>query len=89
MLDCWMSWNERYTVEMAEMVEPHRVYWVEECLSAQIKSTRIVTGEHEYTRYGFRKLLEHNCASIITRGPERVYARPSERPGLGWELEVV
>ena len=172
MLDCWMAWTERYTLEMAEMVAPYRVYWMEECLqphdyegfgrlNAAIKSTRIVTGEHEYTRYGFRKLLEHNCAAIwqpdvhwcggltelrriaalaaaydipviphtggtfdcihfimatpnapwaelfmpppggppevyrrfeedsqITRGSEGIYARPSERPGLGWDIEV-
>lgn len=75
MLDCWMSWTERYTIEMAEMFEPYKVYWMEECLqphdytgfgrlNAAIKSTRIVTGEHEYTRYGFRYLLEHNSAAI-------------------------
>ena len=75
MLDCWMAWTERYTIEMAEMVAPYRVYWMEECLqphdyagfgrlNAQIKSTRIVTGEHEYTRYGFRQLLEHRAAAI-------------------------
>lgn len=172
MLDCWMSWTERYTIEMAEMVAPYRVYWMEECLppydyegfgrlNQQIKSTRIVTGEHEYTRYGFRQLLDHHAAAIwqpdihwcggmtelrriaalaaaydipviphtggqrdsvhfvmattnspwaeifipppggppevyqrfeedylITRGPEGVYTRPSERPGLGWDVEV-
>ena len=75
MLDCWMAWTERYTVEMAEMMAPHRVFWMEEVLqphdyagfgrlNAQIKSTRIATGEHEYGRYGFRYLLEHNGASI-------------------------
>jgi L-rhamnonate dehydratase len=75
MLDCWMAWTERYTIEMAEMMAPHRVYWMEEVLqphdyagfgrlNTQIKSTRIATGEHEYGRYGFRYLLEHNGASI-------------------------
>ena len=75
MLDCWMAWDERYTIEMAELAAPYRVYWMEECLqphdyegfgrlNAQIKSTRIVTGEHEYTRYGFRRLLEVNGAAI-------------------------
>jgi L-rhamnonate dehydratase len=172
MLDCWMAWTERYTLEMAEMVAPYRVYWMEECLqphdyagfgrlNEQIKTTRIVTGEHEYTRYGFRQLLEHRSAQIwqpdihwcggltelrriaalaaaydipviphtggtfdcidfvmatpnapwaelfipppggpkevysryeednqITRGPEGVYARPSDRPGFGWDIEV-
>jgi L-rhamnonate dehydratase len=75
MLDCWMAWTERYTLEMADLLAPYRVYWMEECLQphdyegfgrlrAQIASTRIVTGEHEYTRYGFRKLLEHKAAEI-------------------------
>jgi L-rhamnonate dehydratase len=75
MLDCWMAWTERYTLEMVEMLAPHRVYWVEEVLqphdyagfgrlNAEIKSTRIATGEHEYGRYGFRNLLEHNAADI-------------------------
>jgi L-rhamnonate dehydratase len=75
MLDCWMALTERYTIELAEAVAPYRVYWMEECLppydyagygrlNAAIKSTRIVTGEHEYTRYGFRQLLEHNSAQI-------------------------
>jgi L-rhamnonate dehydratase len=172
MLDCWMAWTERYTIEMAELVEPYKVYWMEECLqphdyagfgrlNTAIKSTRIATGEHEYTRYGFRQLLEHNGASIwqpdinwcggltelrrigalaaaydisviphggglneaihyvmantncpwaemfmpapggpqevyelwaehynLSKGPEGVYTRPPERPGLGWDFIV-
>jgi L-rhamnonate dehydratase len=75
MLDCWMSWTERYAIEMAEMLAPYRTYWMEECLPPydyagfgrlreSIKTTRIVTGEHEYGRYGFRNLLEHRSAEI-------------------------
>ena len=75
MMDCWMALTERYTLELAEAFEPYRVYWMEECLPPddyegfgrlreQIKSTRIVTGEHVYTRYGFRQLLEHHGAEI-------------------------
>lgn len=75
MLDCWMAWTERYTIEMAEMLAPYRIYWMEEVLQPHdyagfgrlrkaIQSTRIVTGEHEYGRYGFRKLLEHEAAEI-------------------------
>jgi L-rhamnonate dehydratase len=172
MLDCWMSWTERYAIEMAEMVAPYRVYWMEECLqphdyegfgrlNAEIKSTRIATGEHEYNRYGFRRLLEHRSASIwqpdihwcggltelrhiaalaaaydipviphvggtqdgvhfimstvnapwaemfmpppggpkevyelwaeqnnVTRGPDGIYTRPSNRSGFGWDITV-
>lgn len=75
MCDCWMAWTERYTIEMAHMLEPYRVYWMEEVLQPHdyagfgrlrkaINSTRIVTGEHEYGRYGFRELLEHQSAEI-------------------------
>jgi L-rhamnonate dehydratase len=75
MLDCWMAWTERYTLEMAGLLEPYHVYWMEEVLqphdyagfgrlNSSIKSTRIATGEHEYGRYGFRNLLEHNSAAI-------------------------
>ena len=75
MLDCWMAFTERYTLEFAEMLEPYRVYWMEECLqpdnyagmgrlNSAIRSTRMATGEHEYTRYGFRLLLDHGAADI-------------------------
>ncbi len=75
MLDCWMAWTERYTIEMAGLLEPYRIYWMEEVLQPHdyagfgrlrkaIQSTRIVTGEHEYGRYGFRNLLEHESAEI-------------------------
>lgn len=75
MLDCWMALTEEYAIEFAEMVGPYRVYWMEECLPpddydgfrrlrAQIRSTQMATGEHEYTRYGFRLLLEYNAAAI-------------------------
>ena len=75
MMDCWMALTERYTVELAEAFEPCNVYWLEECLPPddfegfgrlreKITSTRIVTGEHVYTRYGFRQLLRVNGAEI-------------------------
>ncbi len=173
MLDCWMAWDEWYTIEMCEMLAAERVYWVEEVLqphdyagfgrlNATIKSTRIATGEHEYGRYGFRYLMEAKGASIwqpdiqwcggltelrrigamasaydipviphggglngavhwsianvnapwaelflpapgapkevlsifeehynISRGPEGIYMRPPDRPGWGWDTEVV
>ena len=75
MLDCWMAFTEDYTFEFARMLEPYRVYWMEECLPPDeyagygrlnkgITSTRIVTGEHEYTRYGFQLLLDYEGAKI-------------------------
>jgi len=75
MLDCWMAWTENYTLEMAELLAPYRVYWLEEVLQPHdyagfgrlnraVKPALIATGEHEYGRYGFRNLLEHDSASI-------------------------
>lgn len=75
MLDCWMALTEDYSIQFAEMVEPYRVYWMEECLPPdeyggfrriheRIKSTRLATGEHEYTRWGFKLLLEYNAVDI-------------------------
>lgn len=82
MLDCWMAWTEDYTLEMAKMLEPARVAWIEEVLrpydyegfgrlNTQITSTLIATGEHEYGRYGFRRLLQANAADIW-------------QPDIGW-----
>ncbi len=34
------------------------------CLAAQITSRRIVTAGHEYTRYGFRQLLDNGRRTI-------------------------
>lgn len=62
-----------YTIELARAIEPLKVRWLEECLPpddydgyAQLKrsitSTMITTGEHEYTRYGFRELINRRCA---------------------------
>jgi L-rhamnonate dehydratase len=75
MCDCWMSWDEPYTIEMAKRLEPYHVKWLEEVLppydmegfgrlKKEIKSTLIATGEHIYGRYGFRRLLEADGASI-------------------------
>ena len=75
MLDCWMAFTEQYALELAEKLEPFRVYWMEECLppddyagmkrlNDQIVSTRMATGEHEYTRYGFQLLKQHHAADI-------------------------
>jgi L-rhamnonate dehydratase len=75
MLDCWMALTEEYAIEFAEMVAPYRVYWMEECLPPddydgfrrlheRIRSNQLATGEHEYTRYGFKLLQEYNAVDI-------------------------
>ena len=75
MLDCWMAFTEEYTEKLAARLEPYRIYWMEECLmpddyagmgrvNQKIQSTRMATGEHESTRYGFELLAKFDAADI-------------------------
>ncbi|CZS96108.1 probable starvation sensing protein rspA [Rhynchosporium agropyri] len=76
MVDCYMSLNVPYTIELAKACLDLNINWWEECLSpddtdgfAQIKRAhpqiKFTTGEHEYSRYGFRKLIEGRNLDII------------------------
>ncbi|MGE3818157.1 MAG: enolase C-terminal domain-like protein [Isosphaeraceae bacterium] len=75
MLDCWMALTESYTEALAERLRPYRVYWMEECLppddysgmrrlNQTIQSTKMATGEHEATRFGFELLADYKAADI-------------------------
>lgn len=76
MVDCYMSLNVSYTIEIVKACLDLNINWWEECLSpddtdgfAQIKrahpQVKFTTGEHEYSRYGFRKLIEGRNLDII------------------------
>ncbi len=76
MLDCYMAWDVPYTIAMARRLEPYNVHWIEESLipddyrgygriTREIESTLIATGEHEYTRWGFQLLLDHEGADVL------------------------
>ena len=76
MLDCYMAWDVEYTLRMAELLRPYRVRWIEECLppddyagytelTRRVEGMAVATGEHEYTRWGFRELLERRCCHIV------------------------
>lgn len=75
-VDCYMSLNVSYTIQLVKACENLNIDWWEECLSPddsdgfeQIKrahpSIRFTTGEHEYSRYGFRKLIEGRNLDIL------------------------
>src|SRR5690606_9872406 len=63
-------------IRFAKMVEPYDIFWFEEPVDpddyrghAQVvraTSIPVATGENEYTRYGFRDLIEHEAADILT-----------------------
>jgi L-alanine-DL-glutamate epimerase-like enolase superfamily enzyme len=75
MLDAWMSWNVGYTIRMAKKLERYDIAWLEEPLMpdnldghaelARTLSIPIAGGEHEYTRWGFRQLLEKRALDVI------------------------
>ncbi len=76
MLDCYMAWTVEYSVRMAEMLEPYRVRWIEEFLPPddiegyaevrrRVRGLATATGEHEYTRFGFRELIDRKAADIL------------------------
>ena len=76
MIDCYMSLSLPYAIELAMKCEPYNVKWIEDTLPPDdydgyselkkaVKTTLITTGEHEYTRYGFKTLLEKKCVDVL------------------------
>ena len=76
MADCWMALDVPYAVELAYALQEIGMYWLEEVLhpddfdgykllKERVPWMRWTTGEHEYTRYGFRKLIESRSVDIL------------------------
>ena len=67
-----------YTIKLAKALEAHGIKWIEEYLPpddyagyVDVRNglrgcdVMLTSGEHEYTRYGFRRLLESRCIDIM------------------------
>ncbi len=76
MVDCYMSLSVPYAIRLAEAAKPLNIHWWEEVLSPEdndgyreIKRAHPTltwtTGEHEYTRYGFRQLIADRTIDIL------------------------
>ena len=76
MTDIYLRWDVDYTLRFAKETSDLDIKWIEEPiplddyagmarLVKEIDSTWIVSGEHEFTRYGFRELLRWNAADMI------------------------
>jgi len=77
MFDAWSSWNVPYTIRIAHLAAEYRPYWLEEPVLAdkipqyaEIRRavtglTFIAGGEHEYTRWGVKALLEAGAVDIM------------------------
>jgi L-rhamnonate dehydratase len=83
MYDCWVSLNLEYANRLADAAAEFNLKWVEEPLLpddywgyAELRKRippgmLVTTGEHETTLWGFRLLLEMECADIL-------------QPDVGW-----
>ena len=80
--DAYMGWDVTYAIEMIRMLEDFDLRWIEEPVMpdniagyARIRSavgTPISGGEHEFTRWGFRALIEGGAVDIIQPDVNRV-----------------
>ena len=75
MLDAWSSWDVPYAIKMAERLAEFDVRWLEEpVLADKLESyveiqraspIQISGGEHEYTRWGFRYIVENKAMDVL------------------------
>jgi L-rhamnonate dehydratase len=75
MLDAWSSWDVPYAVTMAERIAEYHPRWLEEPVladriesHAEIKRRMpfpVAGGEHEYTRWGIKQLLDARAMDVI------------------------
>jgi len=75
MIDAWMSWDVPYTLDMAQRLKPYDPRWLEEPVLpdkiqqyAEIRAKSVAPisgGEHEYTRWGIKELLDARAVDIM------------------------
>ncbi|KAG7858421.1 hypothetical protein KL939_002543 [Ogataea angusta] len=76
MVDCYMSLNVSYVIDLVKATQDLDINWWEETLHpddfdgyALLKrafpTIKFTTGEHEYSKYGFRKLIEGRNVDIL------------------------
>jgi L-alanine-DL-glutamate epimerase-like enolase superfamily enzyme len=71
--NCAYRWYD--AIQFARRIEPYDIFWFEEPVIpddydghhkiSQATIIPIATGENEYTRFGFRDLIQHNEAAIF------------------------
>ena len=75
MFDAWMSWDVPFTLAVANRIAEFEPRWIEEpvlpdkiAACAEIRRRSPVptaTGEHEYTRYGIKALLDAGAMDVL------------------------
>lgn len=82
MADCYMGWNLDYAKRMIPRLEPYGLRWLEEPVIADdiagyaelnaMGQIPISGGEHEYTLYGMKQLLDAKAVSYVQYDTNRV-----------------
>ncbi len=82
MADAYMGWTLDYAKRMLPLLEPFNLRWLEEAIIPddihgyaelrQLTNIPIAGGEHEFTIYGFRELIENHCVDYIQFDTNRV-----------------
>ena len=75
MVDANCAYRYYEAIEIARKMEKYDIFWFEEPVNpddyeghrliSQATIIPVATGENEYTRYGFRDLIQNRCAAII------------------------
>jgi D-arabinonate dehydratase len=75
LVDANCAYRHYQAIQIAKRIEEYDPFWFEEPVApddyeghrklAEATSIPIATGENEYTRYGFRDLINHNSAAIL------------------------
>jgi L-rhamnonate dehydratase len=82
MLECYMGWNVEYARRMLPKLEKFQPRWLEEPVIAddidgyaelnRLTSIPISGGEHEFSLYGFKQLLDKRAVSVVQYDTNRV-----------------
>ncbi|MHB1317550.1 MAG: enolase C-terminal domain-like protein [Anaerolineae bacterium] len=80
MFDAWLGWDVPYAIEMGKRMAPYSPAWLEEPVPpdrigayAEIRRATgipIAGGEHEYTRWGFKVLLDAEGVDVVQADPD-------------------
>lgn len=103
MADAYMGWTLDYARRMLPLVEKYHLRWMEEPVLpddiggyAALKAMNIVPisgGEHEFTLYGFRELIDAKAVDVIQFDTDRVggitQARKISALAEAYEIPVI
>ncbi len=80
MFDAWLGWDVPYAIAMGKRMAPYNPAWLEEPVPpdrigayAEIRRATgipIAGGEHEYTRWGFKVLLDAEGVDVVQADPD-------------------